>query len=102
MVNKTSQSQTTVLPFVGAIQRCLNRKALGFAAIALLMAMAGSLSAQTFRGTILGTVNDPNCAVLPIASVSARNIANGIERNTTSDEVGNYSIAEVPTGTYAV
>ncbi|HKB66146.1 MAG TPA: carboxypeptidase-like regulatory domain-containing protein, partial [Pyrinomonadaceae bacterium] len=102
MVNKTSQSQTTVLPFVGAIQRCLNRKALGFAAIALLMAMAGSLSAQTFRGTILGTVTDPNGAVVPIASVSARNIATGIERTTTSDEFGNYSIAELQTGTYEV
>ena len=102
MVNRTSHSQTTVLPFVGAIQRCLNRKAFGFAAIALLMAMAGSLSAQTFRGTILGTVTDPNGAVVPIASVSARNIATGIERTTTSDEFGNYSIAELQAGTYEV
>ena len=66
------------------------------------MAMAGSLSAQTFRGTILGTVTDPNGAVVPIASVSARNIATGIERTTTSDEFGNYSIAELQTGTYEV
>ena len=100
MVNRTSQSQTTA--FVGAIRRCLNRKTLGLAAAALLLAMAGSLSAQTFRGTILGTVTDPNGAVVPAASVSARNIATGIERTTTSDEFGNFSIAELQTGTYEV
>ena len=64
--------------------------------------MAGSLSAQTFRGTVLGTVTDPNGAVVPAASVSARNIATGIERTTTSDEFGNFSIAELQTGTYEV
>jgi len=100
MVNRTSQSQTTA--FVGAIRRCLNRKTLGLAAAALLLAMAGSLSAQTFRGTILGTVTDPNGAVVPAASVNARNIATGIERTTTSDEFGNFSIAELQTGTYEV
>lgn len=100
MVNRTSQSQTTA--FVGAIRRCLNRKALGLVAAALLLAMAGSLSAQTFRGTVLGTVTDPNGAVVPAASVSARNIATGIERTTTSDEFGNFSIAELQTGTYEV
>src|SRR5258705_3604462 len=102
MVNRTSQSQTTVRPIIGAIQRCLNRKALGFAAIALLMAMAGSLSAQTFRGTILGIVTDPNAAVVPGASVSAKNIATGIERTTTTDVFGIYSIPELQTGTYEV
>jgi outer membrane receptor protein involved in Fe transport len=102
MVNRTTQSQTTVQSFVGAIQRSLNRKARGFAAIALLIALAGGLSAQTFRGTILGTVTDPNGAVVPLASVSARNIATGIERTTSSDEFGNYSIAELQTGTYEV
>src|SRR6476660_1670366 len=102
MVNRTSQSQITVLPFVGAIQRCLNRKAGGFAAIALLIATAGSLSAQTFRGTILGIVTDPNAAVVPGASVSAKNIATGIERTTTTDGFGIYSIPELQTGTYEV
>ena len=48
MLSRTSQSQTTVLTIVGAIQRYLNRKARCFAAIAMLMALAGSLSAQTF------------------------------------------------------
>lgn len=72
------------------------------AACALIIAFAGPSTAQTFRGTILGTVTDPNGAVVPQATVTARNIATGIERTTQSDEFGNYTIAELQTGTYEV
>jgi outer membrane receptor protein involved in Fe transport len=61
-----------------------------------------SFYAQTFRGTILGTVTDPNGAVVPDANVTARNIATGIERTTKTDGVGNYTLAELQTGTYEI
>src|SRR5689334_15843623 len=61
----------------------------------LLILVATTLCfAQTFRGTILGTVSDPNGAVVGGAKV--------IAKNTTTDEAGNYTIPELPVGTYEV
>jgi outer membrane receptor protein involved in Fe transport len=61
-----------------------------------------SSQAQTFRGTILGTVTDPNGAVVPEANVTARNTGTGIERNTVTDAAGNYTIPELPSGAYEI
>src|SRR6266852_3578872 len=66
----------------------------------VMLVCVPSYYAQTFRGTILGTVTDPNGAVVPDANVTARNIATGIERTTKTDGVGNYTLAELQTGTY--
>jgi outer membrane receptor protein involved in Fe transport len=71
------------------------------AALLALVAPAAA-SAQTFRGTILGTVTDPQGAVVPSAAVTARNTGTGLERTTTTDGEGNYVIAELPIGTYEV
>ena len=80
MVNRTSQSQTIIVEFLTTTHRSLKRKAVGLAtAFVLLTALAGASSAQTFRGTILGTVSDPNGAVVPGAAVTARNVGTGIE-----------------------
>ena len=75
---------------------------LGMAAVFMVLAVVGSISAQTFRGAILGTVTDPNGAVVPEATVTAKNVATGIERSTVTDEFGNYSLPELQTGTYEV
>ena len=72
------------------------------AAIVLITTLASHTSAQTFRGTILGTVTDPNGAVVPGAIVTAKNVGTSIERSTTSDEFGNYTLAELQTGAYQV
>ena len=63
---------------------------------------AATASAQTFRGKILGTVTDPNGAVVQGATVTARNVGTGLARTTTTDADGNYSFAEVPIGTYEI
>jgi hypothetical protein len=69
----------------------------------LLILFATTLaSAQTFRGTILGTVTDPNGAVVAGAKVTAKNTSTGLERSTTTDEAGNYTIPELPIGPYEV
>jgi hypothetical protein len=60
------------------------------------------LSAQTFRGTILGTVSDPQGAVVPGAKVTVHNIDTGLERKTETSADGTYSIPELPVGTYTV
>lgn len=61
-----------------------------------------SLTAQTFRGTILGTVTDPTGAVVSGATVSVKNTGTGLQRSTTTSADGSYSIPELPIGTYNV
>src|ERR1700754_278785 len=68
----------------------------------LLWAAAPPALAQTFRGTILGTVTDSQLAVVTSATVTARNLDTGVERSTRTDEAGNYSLPELPIGRYEV
>ena len=71
-------------------------------ALLLIPLLAAMTSAQTFRGTILGTVTDPNGAVVPGATVTVKNTNTGLERSTSTDEAGNYTVAELPIGPYEV
>jgi hypothetical protein len=68
----------------------------------LLPLLAAVISAQTFRGTILGTVTDPNGAVVSGAKITVKNTSTGLERSTTTDEAGNYTVPELPIGPYEV
>ena len=58
--------------------------------------------AQTFRGTILGTVTDNSGAVISGARVTARNAGTGLERSTETSADGSYAIPELPLGNYSV
>jgi len=69
---------------------------------AILLLCATSLLGQTFRGTILGTVTDPQGAVVTGAKVTVRNVNTGLERATQTSADGSYAVPELPTGTYAV
>jgi hypothetical protein len=71
-------------------------------AFMLIILPASVATAQTFRGTILGTVSDPNGAVVAGARVTVRNTGTGLERSTTTDDAGNYTVAELPIGPYEV
>jgi hypothetical protein len=69
------------------------------ATICLLLLAAGAL-AQSDRGTITGSVNDPNGAVVARAEVIVRNVATGTEYKTSATETGNYTISSLPAGSY--
>jgi Carboxypeptidase regulatory-like domain/TonB-dependent Receptor Plug Domain len=69
---------------------------------AFVLAVASSLAAQTFRGTILGTVTDASGAVVPGAKVSVKNLATGLERTSEASADGSYTLPELPIGTYSV
>ena len=60
------------------------------------------LFGQTFRGTILGTVSDPQGAVVAGAKVVVHNVNTGLERATETSADGSYSIPELPIGLYTV
>ncbi len=67
-----------------------------------LLLFSTSLLAQTFRGTILGTVTDPQGAVVAGAKVTVHNVDTGLERTTQTSADGSYSLPELPIGTYTV
>jgi hypothetical protein len=73
-----------------------------FLPLVLTLLAATFVSAQTFRGTILGTVTDVSGAVISGATVKARNQGTGLERTTQTSGDGSYSIPELPIGKYAV
>ena len=60
------------------------------------------LSGQSNLATITGTVKDSSGAVVPHASVVARNLGTGLERSTQSDGSGEYSISNLQVGHYSV
>ena len=67
----------------------------------VLLAAIG-LSAQTFRGTILGTVTDPSGAVVAGAKVTVKNEGTGLERSTETSADGSYALPELQIGSYTV
>jgi hypothetical protein len=69
---------------------------------ACIVFTATALSAQTFRGTILGTVTDPSAAVVSGATVTVHNTNTGLERTTQTSADGSYAVPELPVGTYTV
>jgi len=70
--------------------------------LVFVLLAATSLSAQTFRGTILGTVTDPSGAVVAGAKVTVKNVGTGLERTTDTSADGSYALPELPIGTYTV
>src|SRR6516225_626767 len=73
-------------------------------AIAILIAfsLAVAADAQTFRGSINGTVTDPSGGLVPNATVKATEIATGIDHTTTTTSDGAFAFQDVPLGFYKV
>ena len=69
--------------------------------LASLATPATSL-AQSVSGTLLGTVKDNSGGVLPGVTVAVTNEGTGLSRSLVTDENGNYSAPQIPTGTYSV
>lgn len=59
-------------------------------------------SAQTGRGTIIGTVTDASGAVVPGVQITALDTATGGRHTVASNSVGNYLIPSLPAAVYAI
>src|ERR1700722_1876801 len=63
---------------------------------------AAAAHAQVTGATLTGTVTDPAGAVVAGAQISIKNIATSINRDTTSDSAGLYTVPNLDPGTYEV
>ena len=77
-------------------------KSLMLAACLLLGSISTMAQAQVAAADLRGTVVDPNGAVVPGATITARNIATGISRTTTSGDDGLYTLVALPPGEYEI
>jgi Carboxypeptidase regulatory-like domain len=71
----------------------------------LLLSIAATVltaPAQTASGVISGTVTDPTGAVLPGATVTARNVDTDDIFTVVTDEAGRFSFSRLAVGTYTV
>lgn len=68
----------------------------------MILALGISALAQSNKATILGTVKDPNDALVTTAKVTALNLATGQSREATTGEDGTYTITNLEPGKYKV
>jgi hypothetical protein len=76
--------------------------ALAMIVCALMLVCSAGLPAQEFRATISGTVTDSSGAVVPGASIEAREVSTGTISRTTSDNAGQYVVPYLLPGEYAL
>src|SRR5262245_59334914 len=73
------------------------------ASVLILGSLAlGYAAAQVSTGDITGRVLDPSGAVVPGATVSARNTSTGLTRAVTTNTDGDYTITQLPPGIYDI
>src|SRR6476660_5631791 len=72
------------------------------AGMALLLSVAGAVTAQEFRATIKGQVVDSSQAVLPGATVTALNQETGEIASAVTNNNGSYNIPFLRPGLYTL
>ena len=72
------------------------------ALMALALAGASDVLAQTSTGTIRGVVQSSEGGAVAEAQITALNVSTGVARTTTSREDGSYTLAGLTPATYAV
>ena len=71
-------------------------------ALALLLASATFLFAQSERGTVSGTVTDASGAAVPGAKVTVTNTATNFPSTAATTESGDFTVPNLPVGQYSV
>jgi hypothetical protein len=73
-----------------------------FVLFLLALAFVVTTNAQTFRGSINGTVTDPSGASVPGATVKATETATNIEHSTVTSSEGGFAFQDLALGFYTV
>ena len=71
-------------------------------ALAVFVILPVSVSGQTFRGGISGTVTDQSGAVVPGAMVTVVETATNTSLKTVSSSAGEFAFTNLPLGDYSV
>jgi hypothetical protein len=71
-------------------------------AVFAFAAISASGQAQANAADLTGTVTDPNGAVVPGATVTARNLSTNVTRSTVTNDSGVYRLIALPPGEYEV
>src|SRR5580698_4534366 len=68
----------------------------------VLITLLASLNAagQQITGSLRGTVSDPSGAIVPAATVTAKQVETGLTRVAITDRQGEYVLVELPIGHY--
>lgn len=66
------------------------------------LGLSSPVWAQVDRGRITGTVADPTGAVIPSVQVVATQVATNAQYKTVSNEVGIYTVPNLPIGSYRI
>jgi hypothetical protein len=93
--------RTPVICSLPGLQRALAR-IIASLVLALSVALSASAQSQITTGTIEGTVQDANGAVVPGANVEIKHIETNTSRNLTTDEEGRFKAPQLTPGKYAV
>jgi len=67
-----------------------------------LLTLTWSAFAQVQNGQITGTVTDPTGAAIANAKITVTNPATNLSTSATTNSSGNYTVRELPVGTYKV
>lgn len=67
-----------------------------------LLALCGAVSAQEFRGTLLGRVTDPRQSAVPSAQIVATQLETGLRHEGTSNGSGDYYLPFLLPGSYKI
>ena len=74
----------------------------GVTAVLLLLLTFVAAGAQESRGSLTGTVTDPNGAALPGATVEIKNVETNVANTATTNEEGNYNFPLLNSGKYTL
>src|SRR5580692_9953358 len=70
--------------------------------VTCLVVFASLAFGQGGNGSITGTITDPAGSVVAAATVEATNTETGVVRKGESTSAGDYTISDLPVGTYVV
>jgi hypothetical protein len=86
----------------GIVREFLRKLAKAFLFLLAVVALPAVSSAQDANGRILGTVYDPQGAVIPSAQITVTNTATRVVRTSATDNEGHFQVLALPIGTYTV
>src|SRR6266404_7117733 len=81
---------------------CKLRNTVALLALSLAVVWCMPAFGQVLKGSISGTVTDPQGAVVSGAKVKTTNTATGTVYDTTSDNSGSFRVSLIPAGQYKI